>query len=366
MALPKRVVRTIYAVTVAAGGVVATGLSQFTGWAPVLAAAPIFAGVLTYRVTKLAHDQTRPRWLTAFNLLTFWLWLGLVLCLPLFIVASLLLPWLGISLAWLAISATLLSLVCAAWGMTVRRRAVVVRHFDVELSGLHPDFNGYKILQLTDLHIGSYDGKARGLRWAELANAQQPDLIVVTGDLVTSGTEFYADAADVLGALRAPDGVIVSMGNHDQWDNPQLVQELRSRNLIVLLNAWRALRRGAGQLIVAGLDDRFSKKDDLTKTLEGRPALPTVLLSHYPDFFEAAAERGVDLVLSGHTHGGQIGLPGLAHRINFSSLMGHRGRGFFHHGKAQLYVNAGLGTTGPPIRLGIPPEIAVFALRSTE
>jgi uncharacterized protein len=116
-------------------------------------------------------------------------------------------------------------------------------------------------------------------------------------------------------------------------------------------------------VVVAALDDYSTGKDDLERTLAGRPAAPTLLLSHFPHFFERAAERGVELTLSGHTHGGQIGLPLLGERLNIASLLGQRSRGLYRQGKSALYVNAGLGTTGPPMRLGIAPEIALFVLR---
>jgi predicted MPP superfamily phosphohydrolase len=91
--------------------------------------------------------------------------------------------------------------------------------------------------------------------------------------------------------------------------------------------------------------------------------VPTILLAHYPSAFAGAAARDVELTLSGHTHGGQIGVPFLAQRLNFARLFGQASQGLQTSGKSQLYVNAGLGTSGPPLRLGIPPEIALIVLR---
>jgi predicted MPP superfamily phosphohydrolase len=111
------------------------------------------------------------------------------------------------------------------------------------------------------------------------------------------------------------------------------------------------------------LDDWSTDRDDLDRTLAERPeGAPTVLLSHYPEFFEEAARRDVDLVLSGHTHGGQIGVP-FAGRMTLSRFARQRAAGLHERGRSRLYVHAGLGTTGPPMRLGVPPEIAVFVLR---
>jgi hypothetical protein len=194
----------------------------------------------------------------------------------------------------------------------------------------------------------------------------EPDLVAVTGDLVTSGTEFYEDVAEVLGAVRARDGVFVSLGNHDQWDADDLTRRITLRGPAVLRNQWRVVRKGEAELVIAGLDDRMAGLDDLEATLAGRPErAPTVLMSHYPDFFEAAASRRVELVLSGHTHGGQIAVPFMARRASLSTLARQTSHGLHVRGGSRLYVNAGLGTTGPPFRLGIPPEITVFVLRST-
>jgi predicted MPP superfamily phosphohydrolase len=184
--------------------------------------------------------------------------------------------------------------------------------------------------------------------------------------LVTTGTDFYEDAAEVIAAARARDGVFVSLGNHDQWSPDDLTRRIEARGSMVLRNRWRAIRRNGAELVVAGLDDRMAGRDDLDATLAGRPErAPTVLLSHFPDFFDAAARHGVDLVLSGHTHGGQIAVPFMARRASLSTLVRQTRPGLHVRGPSRLYVNAGLGTTGPPFRLGIPPEITLFVLRST-
>jgi predicted MPP superfamily phosphohydrolase len=235
---------------------------------------------------------------------------------------------------------------------------------EVPIPGLSPELDGYSIAQVSDLHIGNFDGKERGFEWAKRVNRLAPDLVAVTGDLVTSGTGFYEDVAEVLGALRGKDGVFVSMGNHDQWNPDALVALIEARGSVVLRNASTVVRRGGAELVVAGIDDRMSGRADLERTLDGRPGhAPTVLLSHYPDFFDEAARRGVELVLSGHTHGGQIAVPFFARQVSLSRLARQHAAGLHLSGASRLYVNAGLGTTGPPVRLGVAPEISVFVLR---
>lgn len=322
--------------------------------------------VTALRLHALALDRRRPRWLTLLvDEPVFWHWGGCVLALALLLPALPVALLAGFAATWGALAAYTLGLLVSAWSVWGIRRTPRVRRVEVRIAGLPPELDGYTIAQLSDLHIGSFDPPARGARWVEQCNALEPDLTVVTGDLVTSGVEFYDDTAELLGRLRARDGVLVTMGNHDQWDAERFIAAIRARGPRVLLNEWTSIMRDGATLVVAGLDDRYSRRDDLERTLSGRPeGAPTLLLSHYPDFFELAAEQGVDLVLSGHTHGGQIGLPLVGERYNIATLAHQRPRGLFRSGPSQLYVNAGLGTTGPPMRLGVPPEIALLVLRA--
>ncbi|HVU04138.1 MAG TPA: metallophosphoesterase [Polyangiaceae bacterium] len=257
------------------------------------------------------------------------------------------------------------SLAAAVWGFTAGRRRIAVTHVEIPIVGLDEELDGYRILQVSDLHIGNFDTKDRGFAWAARVNALAPDLVAVTGDLVTAGSTFYPDVAAVLGRLSGKDGVFVSLGNHDQSNPDALAQLIALEGPTVLRNSSRVVSRGAARLVVAGLDDRMTGRDDLARTLSGRvPGAPTVLLSHYPDFFEEAASAGVDLVLSGHTHGGQIGVPFFSKRWSLSRLARQHAPGLHIRGHSRLYVNAGLGTTGPPVRFGVAPEISVFTLRS--
>jgi uncharacterized protein len=122
--------------------------------------------------------------------------------------------------------------------------------------------------------------------------------------------------------------------------------------------------RDGETLRIGALDDTWTGRDDLTATL--RDGLPHVVLAHDPDLFEAAAKQGVPLVLSGHTHGGQVAVPFLAERFNPARLRHRHTLGLYRDGDAYHYVHGGLGITGPPVRLGVPPEIAILTLRSAE
>jgi predicted MPP superfamily phosphohydrolase len=254
----------------------------------------------------------------------------------------------------------------ALYGIVYRRRHFVTRRVDVAIEGLHEDFDGYRIVQLSDLHIGALTPKPWGMRWVRAANALAADLAVVTGDMVTSGTAFHADIADIVGSLKAKDGVVVSMGNHDYFggDGEPLMSLLHRAGVRVMRNEGDVLERGAGKVYLAAIDDTWTRRADLEAALRDRPeGVPTILLAHDPDEFRAAAKRDVDLVLSGHTHGGQVAIPFFARNYNLSKLSHHYHLGLYRRGKSTLYVHPGLGTTGPPVRFGVAPAIVELTLR---
>ena len=257
-------------------------------------------------------------------------------------------------------------LVVCGYGILVRRRWFHVVEREVPVPGLYPRFDRLRIAQLSDLHIGTLTPKAWGLAWSRAANRCAPDLAVVTGDMVTSGTEYHAEVAEVIGALRAKLGVFASMGNHDYFgDGEPLISLLRERNVNVLRNEGVAISRDGATLWLAAIDDTWTRRDDLHRALRGRPdGVTAVLLAHDPDRFDQAADAGVEVVLSGHTHGGQIAVPFAARALGLANLA-HRYRlGFYRRGRSTLYVSPGLGTTGPPLRLGAAPEVTVLVLRA--
>lgn len=258
-----------------------------------------------------------------------------------------------------------LGLVVCGYGILVRRRWFYVREVEIVLAGLAPSFDGYRIAHLSDLHIGSTTPRAWGERWSRAANARSPDLVVVTGDMVTSGTDFHHDIAAVIGVLQAKDGVFVSMGNHDYFGEGELIELISARGARVLRNEGLVIERGSGQIYLAAIDDTWTKRDDMDLALAKRPAnMPTILLAHDPVRFRDAAERGVALTLSGHTHGGQIAVPFLYRWLSLSHLAHPFHVGLYARDAAQLYVHPGLGTTGPPMRLGSAPAVVMITLRA--
>ena len=264
--------------------------------------------------------------------------------------------------AWLGSYA--LGLVVAGYGVAVRRRWVVVTRQCVPLPGLDPALDGFRIVQLSDLHVGSHCPRERVARWVERANALEPDLVVLTGDYVTSGVRFHEDIAEALGGLCAAEGVYAVMGNHDYFgEGEPLMSMLHGRGITMLRNEHVEIARGEARFCLAGVDDVYTGRIDLDAAVRGRDeTIPLVVLAHDPSSFTALARRGAALVLSGHTHWGQVAVPFLARRFNYNALHLEHHAGRYRHDGAELYISSGLGTTGPPIRLGAPPEIAVIEL----
>ncbi|RKH57123.1 metallophosphoesterase [Corallococcus llansteffanensis] len=239
-----------------------------------------------------------------------------------------------------------------------------LRRRTVRIAGLAPGLDGYRIGQLSDVHCGPQVPEARVAAWVERLNGLDLDLVTVTGDLITRGPSHVEAVARALGGLRAKDGAFVCMGNHDYFtDGEHLVRELERHGLAVLRNRGVVVERDGARLYVAGVDDTWTSRHDLTRALAGRPeGTPTVLLAHDPDLFPQAQAQGVELTLSGHTHGGQLGVPGVR-RLSLARFITRWTAGLYRQGRSWLYVNRGAGTTGPPVRLGAPAELAVITLR---
>ena len=350
------------------------GLAPLHAW--ILGGVLGLGGVLAFngRADNAGEDWHRPWWQTwLVDLPYFWHWCTCVYCLVPSLVYLLLEPIIdavrGLPIGpapgfFMWTYAT--GLVVCGYGCSLRRWFFVTRKIEIPVRGLAPELDGYTIAQLSDLHIGAFTPLWWGQRWVVAANAAQADLVVVTGDMVTSGVAFHEDIAELVGGLRARDGTYVIMGNHDYFgEGEPLVSLLRGRGARVLRNEGVVLERDGARLFLAGMDDTWTKRANLDASLEGRPdGVPTVLLAHDPERFPQAAERHVEVVLSGHTHGGQIAMPFLGRFINASKLAHRYHIGLYEQGDSTLYVHPGLGTTGPPMRLGVAPVIALIKLRA--
>ncbi|WP_394844112.1 metallophosphoesterase [Pendulispora brunnea] len=292
-------------------------------------------------------------------------WCAAIFALIPSVVATLTIPWLGVPMTFY-MAVYLTGLAVAGYGILIRRRWFVVKHVTIPIEGLDPALDGLRIAHLSDLHIGAITPKSWGDRWVRAANEEGADVAVITGDMVTSGVDFHQDIAAVVGGLRAPLGVYVSMGNHDYFgEGEPLISMLNAGGAQVLRNEGRVLSRNGKSIYLAAIDDTWTRRDDMYKALQGRPAgVPCILLAHDPEKFLHAAKANVDLTLSGHTHGGQIAVPFLARFLSLSHLTHHFHVGIYRKGRATLYVHPGLGTTGPPVRIGVAPAVVIHTLRA--
>ena len=236
---------------------------------------------------------------------------------------------------------------------------------EVFIRDLPERFENFRITQLTDIHHSRILGIDQVRNVVTLAQQTRPDMFVLTGDYTTSYRRFIEPCAEALAPLNAPEGVWAVLGNHDHYTDPELTTRALERNHITVLdNAHTTLQRGPDSLQLSGIDDWSWNAVDWKRAFTGlNPATPTILLSHQPGVLDFEQTKDVALILSGHTHGGQVRLPGLGAPARFATKDLKYDRGLFHRGETQLYVSSGTGVIGLPLRLGVRPEIAVLRLK---
>ncbi|MFL5341723.1 MAG: metallophosphoesterase [Gemmataceae bacterium] len=262
-----------------------------------------------------------------------------------------------------------------SYGFHVEPTWLEVNRLDIPVRGLPPGFDGFRIVQLSDLHCGWQMPLEHIRNSVAVANAEKADLAVITGDFVHKGYKHVAASAEAVAGLRAEHGVYAVLGNHDfsvrnalgvrrYRDLHQTIADaLAAKNLRVLRNEYVQLRRGDAALYLAGVEDLWSRACDLGRALDGLPEdAPRVVMAHNPQTVELLHGRRCDLMLSGHTHGGQIDWPGVG-RL-FLDKGGRRfAAGLYRHDQTHLYVNKGVGY-GWRFRFRVRPEVAVFTLRA--
>jgi uncharacterized protein len=233
------------------------------------------------------------------------------------------------------------------------------------LHSLPLGFRGFRIVHLTDIHHGLFLPLHVVSEAVELANQLEPDLVALTGDFVTYSRAYVEPVAAVLGRLCTRYGVFAVLGNHDfRVGADDVARALRREGIEVLRNRHTAFRRRRETLYVAGIDD-LGYGDDLARALRGiPPTAPTVLLAHNPAVIRCAARSGVSLVLSGHTHGGQVNLPLVGTIYGRSPQQMRFKIGWDRLGPTQIYVSRGIGTVVLPLRVRCPAEIPHLELES--
>jgi uncharacterized protein len=242
---------------------------------------------------------------------------------------------------------------------------IEVRAVSMQLPHLAPEFSGYRIVQLSDIHADRWMTADRLANIVGRVNRLKPDLVVLTGDFVTRSAEEFSPNLAVLSQLNPVDKTLAVMGNHDVWTNPILIQgALETAGVQVLNNQVATIARKSAQLSIAGVDDIWAKHDRLDQVLAALPLEgAAILLAHEPDFADQSAATGrFDLELSGHSHGGQVKLP-FVKRI-LPPLAYKYPIGQYRVGNMIQYTNRGVGMSGLPFRFNCRPEVTVFTLQS--
>ncbi len=263
------------------------------------------------------------------------------------------------------------------WGYASRiePRWIDWRRRTIRIDGLARAFDGYRIIQLSDLHLS--EGKSlRPARVAQIVarvNRLRPDAIAITGDFVSHVDAVSREGIAQLAALRAPDGIFVVPGNHDYWSGIPAVRDMVGRaGLRWLVNTNYTIRRKRAELVIAGVDDAWEGTPDLEQALLGVPdSAPVILLAHTPNYADVSIhDRRIVLQLSGHSHGGQVRIPGFGPVVlpdqawRFPVGL-YQVKSAERNGRALwVYTNRGLGLAEIPIRFNCRPEVTIFTLRS--
>jgi predicted MPP superfamily phosphohydrolase len=238
---------------------------------------------------------------------------------------------------------------------------LIVENIKIRLKRLPKNLEGFRLVHLSDIHHSPFTDIEHITRAVAISNQLKPDMFVLTGDYVSHEAEYIAPMAEVLGQLESEFGTHACLGNHDHWTNAEMVTDLmRQENINVLINEGFRFAAKDASFWLAGVDDYMVGKTDLRSALRGSfPDEMKMLLAHNPIIAGRAARVEVDLVLSGHTHGGQIKIRNEEKRILPRRKLKN---GLYRRKDTQIYVTRGIGTVVLPVRYGCPPEISLIEL----
>jgi len=255
-----------------------------------------------------------------------------------------------------------------AFGALIERTNFHVKEIDFPVPNLHPDFEGLRVAQVSDLHVSPYLSVRDAARAVDMANELKPHLTLVTGDLISEAGDPLDATIREIARLRADMGVLGCLGNHEIYADCQdyATEQARRFGIEFLRMEARQLRRGNGTLNLAGVDFQPFRERNLY--LDGAeklivPGMANLLMSHNPDVFPVAVRKGFDGVISGHTHGGQVTVEILRQTLNVVRFFTPYVAGLYRLNGRSCYVTAGIGTIGMPVRLGAQPEITLLRLR---
>ncbi len=282
--------------------------------------------------------------------------------------------WHWVASTWAKLAALVGVGGAAAAGLTflyasqIEPRWTEFRTHRITLRGLLPAFDSYRIVQISDLHLceGRILNPDRLRRIIRQVNDKHPDLILITGDFVSGLDATSHEGMARLNRLQARDGVFAIPGNHDYWSGIDgVVEAVKHTGIRFLCNAHVVIRRRGDALVIAGVDDIWEGKPDLDAALYGVPTdAPVILMAHEPNYAPIAAQQErVALQLSGHSHGGQVRIPGLG-PLALPDQAWRYPMGFYQVGAMQLYVSRGVGMSEIPFRLNCRPEVTLFILKA--
>jgi len=255
------------------------------------------------------------------------------------------------------------------YGSLIQRTDFHVRELDAAIPGLPSDLDGLRILQVSDIHLSAFLSERELSRVIDAAlQLRRPDLVVVTGDLISGRGDPLDACIRQLARLKADAGVFGCMGNHERYARCEDYAEEACRRVGIrfLRSESQQLRFGNATLNLAGVDyQSLAGKQEYLRGAESMivPGACNVLLSHNPDVFPVAAQQGYNLLLAGHTHGGQVTVEILDRSLNPARFFTPFVYGFYRSGSSLAYVTRGIGTIGIPTRIGAPPEISLLRLR---
>ncbi len=254
------------------------------------------------------------------------------------------------------------------YGILVGRTEFGIREVDMPIAGLHPDLEGLRILQLSDIHRGEFLSARELERVVDMTMGLKPHLAIMTGDLISKRGDPMEECVRQLARVKSDAGMFGCLGNHELYAEAEdaVKSEAARRGIPFLRMENRQLRFGNAVMNIGGVDyQRTSAKKNYLKGAEKLivPGAMNVMLSHNPDTFPRAAEQGWDLTLSGHTHGGQVTVEIVEQTVNIARFFTPYVAGAYHLGNASCYVTRGIGTVGVPARFGVPPEITLLRLR---
>lgn len=234
----------------------------------------------------------------------------------------------------------------------------------IKVNELPEEFEDFRIVQMSDIHHSPYLRTEHIAEAVKICNSLEPDIVALTGDYITHTAHYIDPCVDELARLEAKNGVFAVLGNHDVWVNARTVtRSFEKRHIEVLTNVNTEIVRKAEHIRICGIGDMMMHHHNLPAALKGTTLHDTrVLLSHNPDIIEAASYAKIDLVLAGHTHGGQFHLPFIGAPMAFSRYGKRFVQGLAEMKQTQIYVNRGLGTVVVPVRFRCPPEITLLRL----